>query len=237
MARNETSALRLVFERNRDRVQKELEFDPRNPDFIGVLSATHDGFGQTLTVQPTRAERVELVHQALALKSFDPDLWEEAGRLVREMAFDEDWHLDDVFVAYPYYVNAAVYRNNDLTRFLNIERMFRDLVPGRDQIMTGQDIPPEVLTKLRETRMATMPVTDLICPMIRARRVALALCGQVMEEGASCDYESLADQAGRAIVRNAEKHGICRFEFDTPLEDLVYCPLQAAARPAARDAF
>ena len=225
------SVLRAVLERLRPWAEAEIVHDPYDPYLIEILTATHDGAGQPLSYRPPRPDQIALYHQLLELKRFDPEIWAKLAMMVLNESRTDESFLDDPFASYPYRVNAAAYGRNSHERAMYVARLFYEILMTLEAVETRTSIPDELRQKYRDSAIGRLRDDELICPLVRAHRIAMETC-RISEESEIGCADSVQAQGMMVFIADAERRGMCKHERKAPLDELFYTPLPLDARPS-----
>lgn len=180
-----------------------------------MTSAEGDGGELAVSVleRPTPEQALDYARRAVQASPYNPDAWTALGA-----SMAQGGKITNVSQSEPYRVNAIVYDNHSPVRLSDylLQKLFE--YDAFQQVKAGT-FPAKSVAMFDGTREAD----DLICPVVRAKRLLASVCETLHRP--ECDLDPGMESAVGALGERAKAEDICQKERTRPLAELAFAPM------------
>lgn len=180
-----------------------------------MTSAEGEGGELTISVvaRPTPEQALDYAQRAVQASPYNPDAWTELAS-----GMERAGKITNVSQSEPYRVNAIVYDNHSALRLSDylLQKLFE--YDAFQRVKAGS-FPAESVAIFDGIDEAG----DLICPVVRAKRLLAAVCDTLHRR--ECDLDPGMENAVAVLGERAEAEGICLKERTRPLAELAFAPM------------
>jgi len=210
-----------ISKRRHANAERELEQSPLDLASLKVLGepllTSAKGTNGRLTVKvlerPTAQQALDYARRRVQASPYNPEAWSE---LLARMV--QNGKITNLALAEPYRANAIVYDNHSA---VGLSGYILDKIFEYDAFQRAQagTLPADSLAMfdgVDETH-------DLICPVVRARRLFDAVCGARRQAG--CDLDANVESAAAVIEAKAKSLNTCFRERTLPANEIAFTPM------------
>ncbi len=216
-----------------------LERDPYNLANNKFMKKSVSRFERTDTYyrvvvveRPTVEEELEYARRILISSPFDPEHWQDYGRLVARMKGKRGF-----IAAEPYNINTIVFSNHSPGRLIgyafekwNMLAAFQRLDTDHESEM-WQSLDQEQRAMAEETRQEWLALREQIsldetlrCPMMRAYRLHEVVCNHV--KNSDCEISGDQEAMYEIVRADVTQRRVCTGIMSADPVDLFYQPVE-----------
>lgn len=221
----------IVRERAYNDARESLKTDPYNPKLVALLREAME-YDMMRGASMDMALRLDLAARDVMFNRYDPEVWSTLSHM-----FSVQRDYSDPFRSAPFAQNAAAYSNHNPRYVRLLVDYWFALLHERELV---RDPPPEIdvtSAMFQAARNAYDSLGDdaLMCPFIRAQRVLEWSC---LSSADPSFCGAMPDQSAAygAVFTQAQDRDLCSTELWSPVEELIYTPVDVDITPALRPA-